>query len=343
MAFKYLTGINLSSELQANGSTGTSGQVLTSGGAGAPPSWADVASGGVTASNYVATGILAANQSISVASTDTLVSFVDYADPQGWWNPTTKRFNPKIAGYYSITFQVLWSALSSTNQTNAQIRKNGNSETIQQRSPDANIPYFMSATKVIYLNGSTDYVEFTVWSPVTTQSLQQGNASGSGTNFSAALILGYSAITTNPMFITRKTATQVIAASTSTIVNFSSSGATDLNRGGFTMASGRVTVPTTGIYKIKGTAYWDAAVTTGNNKVVYIYINGSAATRMNAYGGLTYDFVSETSIEYISLTAGDIVDLRVYQTSPSNVNLLSGGGLNNHQYGTSLFIEFRGN
>lgn len=150
--------------------------------------------------------------------------------------------------------------------------------------------------------------------------------------------------TVMPMFITRKTATQVITGNgTNTIVNFSSSGSTPVNRGGFTMSAGTVTVPVSGYYRIRGTAYWDAAVTTGNNKVVLIYINGSAASRVNAYGGLTYDFISETCVEHVYLAAGDTVRLNVYQSSPSNVNLLSGGSDTNFQYGTSLYIEYKGN
>ncbi len=163
-------------------------------------------------------------------------------------------------------------------------------------------------------------------------------------NSASTIVLTNSPTATLPLFIARRTASQVIAGSTSTIVNFSTSGTIDLNRGGFTMASGVVTVPLTGYYRIKATAYWDAAVTTGNNKVALLYVNGSPATRVNAYGGLTYDFITETGIDrvYLEATVGT-VDLRVYQTSASNVNLLSAGGLNNHQYGTSIYIEYLGN
>lgn len=156
------------------------------------------------------------------------------------------------------------------------------------------------------------------------------------------IVTGASPTSTFPMFIVRKTATQVLAASTNTIINFSSNGSVVLNRGGFTMSAGVVTIPTTGYYRIKGTIYWDAAVTTGNNKVVFIYINGGAATRQNYYGGLTYDFQAETTVEHVYLTAGDTVQLQGYQTSPSNVNVLSGGTDANFQYGTSLMIEYKG-
>ena len=196
---KVLTGLDLNGALTIASSSGTSGQVLLSAGSGATPTWGTFT--GITASSYVAVGVLAADQALTVSGTDTPVSFVDYVDPQNWWNPSTKRFTPNIAGYYNITFQTLWTSLNSTNQTNTQIRKNGNSETIQQRSPDANNPYFMSASKVIYMNGSTDYLEFTAWSPVTTQSLSQGNAAGSGTNFSAQLTTSGANIVSNALTI----------------------------------------------------------------------------------------------------------------------------------------------
>ncbi len=189
MARKSLSGSDFRAPVLLNGSAGSSGQVLTSQGTDSTPIWTTVSSSGLTPSSYISTGILSDNQALSSAMTDTLVAFVDYADPQNWWDASAKRLTPTIAGYYSVTFETLWSSLNSTSQTNTQIRKNGNSETIQQRSPDANNPYFFSATKIVYMNGTTDYLEFTAWSPVNTQSLQKGNALGSGTNFSVALLV----------------------------------------------------------------------------------------------------------------------------------------------------------
>ena len=162
-------------------------------------------------------------------------------------------------------------------------------------------------------------------------------------NAATPLVLTNSPIATLPMFIARKTATQVLAASTNTIINFSSSGSVALNRGGFTMAAGVVTVPLSGYYRVRGTLYWDAAVTTGNNKVAFIYINGSVATRVNNYGGLTYDFITETCVEHVYLNSGDTVQPNGYQTSPSHVSVLASGTDANFQYGTSLYIEYKGN
>ena len=46
MAYKVLTGLNLTSELLSNGSAGSSGQVLTSAGVGAVPTWTTISGGG---------------------------------------------------------------------------------------------------------------------------------------------------------------------------------------------------------------------------------------------------------------------------------------------------------
>lgn len=156
------------------------------------------------------------------------------------------------------------------------------------------------------------------------------------------IVTGDSPASTFPMLIVRKTATQALAASTSTVINFASGASVVLNRGGFTVGAADITIPTTGYYRIKGTVYWDAAVTTGNNKVIYLYVNGAAATRMNSYGGLTSDFIAETTLEHVYLVAGDLVHLSGYQTSPSSVNVLSGGTDTNWAYGTSLMIEYKG-
>lgn len=152
------------------------------------------------------------------------------------------------------------------------------------------------------------------------------------------------AATTLPLFIARKSASQSIPGNgVITTVNFSSSGVVDVNRGGFTMSAGVVTVPTSGYYRIKGTAYWDTAITTGNNRVCYLVCNGASATRVNSPGGLTYDHVQETGLDYMYLAAGATVYLNVFNSSPSAVNVLAGGGANNHQYGTSLCIQYIGN
>lgn len=305
---KFLSEVDFNAAVKLAGSAGTSGQVLLSGGTGATPTWGSFT--GITSSSYVAVGVLAADQALTVSGTDTLISFVDYVDPQGWWNPTTKRLTPTTAGYYNITYQTLWTALTSTSQTNAQIRKNGNSETIQQRTPDANTPYFMSASKVIYLNGSTDYIEFTAWSPVTTQSLSQGNAAGSGTNFSAQLVTSGANITSNSLVLkadsgtTEGTDLYTFNGSASKTLNFVSNTASGLTitetSGTWTFGTNATTANTANTIVLRDASgnFAANAITSTTQK----YGTGIGAPTFTSYSGgvrsIYYDNISPSSAGY---------------------------------------------
>jgi hypothetical protein len=201
MARKVLTGLNLTNELQSNGSAGTVGQVLLSGGSNAVPTWGTFT--GITASSYVVQGSLSGDQTIASATNDVLISFVDDFDPQGWWNPTTKRFQPTIAGYYNIALHAWWTAGgTTTNQYNIQIRKNANTSAIFQNQVVTGSGLSQGGSRIIYLNGSTDYVDFTAYNgDTTTRSLQWGGG-GQGTWFSAALMTSGANITSNQLTLT---------------------------------------------------------------------------------------------------------------------------------------------
>jgi len=78
---------------------------------------------------------------------------------------------------------------TGTGQVNIQMRKNGNSFALAQNDVPTINGLTLASTKTIYLNGTTDYVDFTIYSAsITNIQLQAGSALGSGTFFSAALI-----------------------------------------------------------------------------------------------------------------------------------------------------------
>jgi hypothetical protein len=146
---------------------------------------------GLTASDYVVQGKLSANQSIS-ANTDVIIQFVDDFDPQNWWNASTFQLTPTIAGYYNI-FVGVWldNPGVTNNQANVQVRKNGNSFIIVQNPLNNVTGQAFEASKIVYLNGTTDYVDFTIYQASTgSVNILQGTANGSGTWFSASLIVG---------------------------------------------------------------------------------------------------------------------------------------------------------
>ena len=189
--FKVKNGLDVNGPIGV-GSTpsyGSTGQVLTSQGTGSVPTWTTVSSGGLTATDYVVTGKLSSDQTIASNTNDVLISFVDDFDPQGWWNATSKQFTTNIAGYYNVALHVWWTAAAATtNQYNVQIRKNSNTSAIFQNQTVTGSGSSQGGSRIVYLNGTTDYVDFTAYNgDSSTRSLQWGGA-GQGTWFSAALM-----------------------------------------------------------------------------------------------------------------------------------------------------------
>lgn len=146
-------------------------------------------SAAITATDVAVTGKLSGDQTIASNTNDILISFVDDLDPRGWWDPTAKQFKPDVAGYYNIALHAWWTAAgATTNQYNVQIRKNGNTSAIFQNQTVTGSGTSQGGSRIVYLNGSTDYVDFTAYNgDPSTRSLQWGGA-GQGTWFSASLL-----------------------------------------------------------------------------------------------------------------------------------------------------------
>ena len=129
---------------------------------------------------------LATNQSIT-AGADTTINFADIQDPQGWFNSTTHVFQPTIAGYYNISYSVLWGTGTGTGQINTQINLNGTTQLyIAQNQTNTTQPLTQSGSIITYLNGDTDYVKVTGYT--SSASGSQTAQAGAGTAFSASLI-----------------------------------------------------------------------------------------------------------------------------------------------------------
>ena len=143
----------------------------------------------VITSSYICEGILASNQTFVTAS-DAKILFVRYDDPNGWI--TSNQFQPTIAGYYNISFGVwLQNPGISSNQVNAQMRKNGNTRIISQQPLNNGTGISLGGSRIIQMNGTTDYIDWTIFQGAgssTNGTILQGTANGSGTWFSAFLI-----------------------------------------------------------------------------------------------------------------------------------------------------------
>jgi hypothetical protein len=119
---------------------------------------------------------LATDQTIA-ANGDTTPNFTSISDPNSWWNATTKRLTPTISGWYFVNYQVNWEAASITNnQCNIQMRKNAGTFSIGQMQLLSGNAYSMSCSGMVNLNGSTDYLDFTVYTSNTTSQVLNGEA-----------------------------------------------------------------------------------------------------------------------------------------------------------------------
>jgi hypothetical protein len=140
----------------------------------------------LTNNAYFAQGILSANQTIP-ANTDEIIQFVSQYDPQGRYDAITYQFLPNVEGYYTISLGVLFDNPGDNNVLlNVQMRVNGNQEMIIQQPSRDTFGTSLFGTKIVYLNGSGDYIDFTAFQG-TGGNIQilQGNSLGSGTWFSA--------------------------------------------------------------------------------------------------------------------------------------------------------------
>jgi hypothetical protein len=141
---------------------------------------------------YVCVGKLSADEIIP-ANTDTVIPFLVDIDPNGWIQnagTNTARFQPTLDGYYNITFQVWWEQAIGSGQDNIQIKRNGNALTIAQSEIPANTGNTQITSRVISLNGTSDYIEFSAYTDASGgQRVKYGDTSDSpGTFFSAFYI-----------------------------------------------------------------------------------------------------------------------------------------------------------
>lgn len=103
-------------------------------------------------------------------------------------NTTNYRFTPNVAGYYQVNATAYQDWVSSGSVIRLSIYKNGSSHSyIGWSSGSASLgPYDAQGTSdIIYLNGSTDYIEVYVFTNNGTPSIA---GSSGGTRFSACLI-----------------------------------------------------------------------------------------------------------------------------------------------------------
>jgi hypothetical protein len=149
------------------------------------------AGSGIIPSEYVVTATLQADQSVPAAGTATM-ELKKFYDPQTWWNDTTYRFQPTIAGYYLLTLNCLWNNSANVAQFNNQILDStGTTITLTQAVANTATENFTATTRIHYFNGTTNYIYCTGYNGTTgAVAMERGNATygGAATWFSAVLL-----------------------------------------------------------------------------------------------------------------------------------------------------------
>jgi hypothetical protein len=120
------------------------------------------------------------NQTILNAA-DTLIGFSTISDPNNWYSGITTSTTPTVAGTYHVDLMVNWQAGSITNdQTNIQIRKNGTTFALSQVGIQT-FSYTQNACGIVTMNGTTDYIEVTVYTSNPTSQNITGTVDGAWT------------------------------------------------------------------------------------------------------------------------------------------------------------------
>lgn len=130
--------------------------------------------------NYYAKLVRTTDQT-ALNGTDTLIGFSVIADPNNWYSGITTRTTPTVAGTYHVDLMVNWlEGTITNNQTNIQIRKNGNTFAISLVGIHT-FSYTMNACGIVTMNGTTDYIDATVYTSNPTSQVVRGTADGSWT------------------------------------------------------------------------------------------------------------------------------------------------------------------
>jgi len=146
-----------------------------------------------TASTFAGTGpafrvYLSGNQTVT-NTVNTKVSLnTEIFDTASCFNTTDNRFTPNVAGYYQFNVTVGATAATSLTYNFIQINKNGTSDSIAIYPAYSGTTSYGSLSTLIYMNGSTDYVELYVQLAGTGTLSVLGSAGAASTYMSGCLV-----------------------------------------------------------------------------------------------------------------------------------------------------------
>ena len=158
--------------------SGTIGGLVAGGLPDATITQPDLASG-VAGNGPAFSAYMGTSQTITTATLTKLQFNTENFDTNNNYdNVTNYRFTPTVAGYYSICGRMDFNGSTSATRAWVSINKNGSE---YKRGVDMNTNGSgVSVSNIIYLNGSTDYVELYGWISATTA------VAGGGSNLTSS-------------------------------------------------------------------------------------------------------------------------------------------------------------
>lgn len=103
------------------------------------------------------------NQTITTGTNTKIALNTEVFDTSNCFDSTTNyRFTPNVAGYYQFNAVIYASASGGLAYNYIQLYKNGNQDSAAIYGPYSGASNVGSLSSLIYLNGSTDYVELWV-------------------------------------------------------------------------------------------------------------------------------------------------------------------------------------
>lgn len=132
------------------------------------------ASTGGVSQAMLATGLVGTGPAFSAYKTgsvtlnslsNTVVPYnAEYFDTDNWFDTSTYRYTPQVAGYYQLNFSASIGDASATGLMRVYLRKNGSNIALGSTGYyESQLGYGASAgSAVVQVNGSTDYLDVTM-------------------------------------------------------------------------------------------------------------------------------------------------------------------------------------
>jgi hypothetical protein len=113
---------------------------------------------------YLGSNQTVTNDSEEIVELNTVDGASGQGNAQGWYNNSTYKYTPQVAGVYRFHVNLFWNATTDADaiKMRARVRKNGSTYIADNYAgiDDQYGAFSHNAEGIVYMNGSSDYIEF---------------------------------------------------------------------------------------------------------------------------------------------------------------------------------------